>query len=94
MQVGSIVEHGSGRNYAYRCSKIAANMVAKNMSIDLAPQGITSTFLHPGYVRTDMTGDGLIDVAESVKGMLDVLESKDKLLNGEWYHTSGRHLPW
>lgn len=95
MQVGSITENGSGGNYAYRCSKIAANMVVKSMSIDLAPQGITSTILHPGYVRTDMTGgDGLIEVSESVKGMIGVLESKDKPLNGEWYHTSGRHLPW
>lgn len=95
VQVGSITENGSGRNYAYRCSKIAANMVMKSMSIDLAQKGITSTILHPGYVRTDMTGGaGLIDVPESVKGMLDVLESKDKPLNGEWYHTTGRHLPW
>jgi NAD(P)-dependent dehydrogenase (short-subunit alcohol dehydrogenase family) len=70
-------------------------MVVKNLSIELAPKGITCTILHPGYVRTDMTGGaGLIDVDESVKGMLAVLESKDKPLNGEWYHTSGRHLPW
>ena len=69
-------------------------MATKSMSIDLAPRGITSTILHPGYVRTDMTSqNGLIDVDESVSGMLAVLES-GKPLNGEWYHTSGRHLPW
>jgi NAD(P)-dependent dehydrogenase (short-subunit alcohol dehydrogenase family) len=92
--VASITENGSGGNYAYRCSKIAANMATKSLSIDLAPLGVTATILHPGYVRTDMTGgNGLIDVRESVEGMLDVLESGVPL-NGEWYHTSGRHLPW
>lgn len=94
LQVASIEENEGGSNYAYRCSKIAANMASKSMSIDLAPRGITSTILHPGYVRTDMTRqNGLIDVDESVTGMLAVLES-GKPLNGEWYHTSGRHLPW
>lgn len=92
--VASITENGSGGVYAYRCSKIAANMATKSMSIDLEPRGITCTILHPGYVRTDMTaGNGLIDADESVRGMLDVLES-GKPLHGEWYHTSGRHLPW
>ena len=94
IQVASITENEGGSNYAYRCSKIAANMASKSMSIDLQDRGITSTILHPGYVRTDMTkGNGLIDVDESVTGMLQVLES-DVKLNGEWYHTSGRHLPW
>jgi NAD(P)-dependent dehydrogenase (short-subunit alcohol dehydrogenase family) len=46
--VASITENESGGNYPYRCSKIAANMAVKSMSIDLAPRGITSTILHPG----------------------------------------------
>ena len=94
MQVASITENGGGSNYPYRCSKIAANMATKSMSIDLEPRGITSTILHPGYVRTEMTGgQGKLDVDESVAGMLKVLESGVKL-NGEWYHSDGRHLPW
>lgn len=94
LQVGSVTENEGGGLYAYRCSKSAANMAVKSMSIDLKPQGITSTILHPGYVRTDMTGgNGNMDVDESVRGMLDVLESGVPL-NGEWYHSSGRHLPW
>eukprot|EP00892_Ulva_mutabilis_P005271 jgi/Ulvmu1/3115/UM015_0155.1 len=92
--VASITENEGGNQYAYRCSKIAANMATKSMSIDLQPKGITCTILHPGYVRTDMTGgSGLIDVDESVQGMIGVLESGVEL-NGQWYHTSGRHLPW
>jgi NAD(P)-dependent dehydrogenase (short-subunit alcohol dehydrogenase family) len=94
VQVASIAENEGGGLYAYRCSKIAANMATKSMSIDLDAKGITCTILHPGYVRTDMTnGNGYIDKEESVEGMLTVLESGVPL-NGEWYHTSGRHLPW
>jgi NAD(P)-dependent dehydrogenase (short-subunit alcohol dehydrogenase family) len=93
-QVASITENGGGSNYPYRCSKIAANMATKSMSIDLEPRGVTCTILHPGWVRTDMTqGQGKLDVDESVAGMLKVLESGVKL-NGEWYHADGRHLPW
>ena len=43
LQVASITENGGGSNYPYRCSKIAANMATKSMSIDLEPRGITST---------------------------------------------------
>lgn len=69
-------------------------MATKSMAVDLEPMGITSTILHPGYVRTEMTGwNGFLDVQESVEGMIDVLES-GKPLQGQWYHSSGRHLPW
>ena len=94
VQVASIEENGSGGYYPYRCSKIAANMATKSMSIDLEPQGITSTILHPGYVRTEMTGgQGFLDTKQSITGMIKVLESGVEL-NGEWYHSDGRHLPW
>jgi NAD(P)-dependent dehydrogenase (short-subunit alcohol dehydrogenase family) len=94
MQVASISENEMGKYYAYRCSKTALNMATKSMSIDLAPRGIVATVLHPGYVRTDMNdGKGIIDPPESVRGMIQVLESGVQL-NGEFYHTSGRHLPW
>jgi hypothetical protein len=50
--------------------------------------------LFAGYVRTNMTGgQGLIDVTESVAGMLGVLESS-KQLNGEWYDFKREKIPW
>ena len=32
--------------------------VNTSMSIDLAGEGVTSVLLHPGWVRTGMTGGG------------------------------------
>jgi NAD(P)-dependent dehydrogenase (short-subunit alcohol dehydrogenase family) len=80
--------------YAYRASKAALNIVNKSMSIDLAGRGITAVLLHPGYVRTRMTGgQGLIDVQTSVSGMLSVLESNAPL-NGHWYDYKAEEIPW
>lgn len=68
--------------------------VNKSLSIDLESDGVTCVLLHPGYVRTDMTGqNGLIDVDESVSGMISVLES-DLPMNGRWYDFKRETIPW
>ena len=74
-KVGSVDDNGSGGSYAYRASKSALNNVAKSLSIDMQNE-VKVVLLHPGYVRTDMTGgNGLIDVDESVSGMLKAIEA-------------------
>ncbi|KAL4440648.1 hypothetical protein ABPG77_000357 [Micractinium sp. CCAP 211/92] len=93
-KMGSINDNGSGSDYAYRASKAALNIVNKSLSIDLAGDDICCVLLHPGYVRTDMTGwEGNIDVETCVEGLLAVLES-DRELNGRWYDFAGKEVPW
>lgn len=92
--MGSIDDNGSGSDYAYRASKAALNIVNKSLSIDLAGDDICCVLLHPGYVRTDMTGwEGSIDTQTCVEGLLAVLES-DRQLNGRWYDFAGKEVPW
>ncbi|HEC75336.1 MAG TPA: SDR family oxidoreductase, partial [Methylophaga aminisulfidivorans] len=55
-RMGSIDDNDSGGSYAYRMSKSAVNAAGKSLSIDLKPRGIAVALLHPGWVRTDMTG--------------------------------------
>ncbi|PSC75715.1 NADH-dependent fumarate reductase [Micractinium conductrix] len=93
-KVGSIDDNKSGGGYAYRASKTALNIINKSLSIDLAGDNITCTLLHPGYVRTDMTGGaGLIDKEESVRGMIGVLESGVEL-QGTFHDFAGKDIPW
>ncbi|GAB4820963.1 hypothetical protein N2152v2_008009 [Parachlorella kessleri] len=92
--MGSIDDNTSGGCYSYRASKAALNIVTKSLAIDLQSEGITSVLLHPGYVRTDMTGwQGLVTAEASAAGLLHVLES-GRPLNGRWYAYDGKEIPW
>ena len=94
-RMGSIADNSSGGRYGYRMSKAALNAAMKSLSIDLKDKGIAVGILHPGYVRTDMTGgNGLIDTGESVWGMMKVLEKLDMDNTGTFWHMNGEELPW
>jgi NAD(P)-dependent dehydrogenase (short-subunit alcohol dehydrogenase family) len=94
-RMGSIDDNDSGGSYAYRMSKAAVNAAGKSLSVDLKPRGIAVAILHPGYVRTDMTGhNGLIDTDESARGLLDRMEELTLDTSGSFWHTNGDLLPW
>lgn len=76
-------------------SKAAVNAAGKSLSIDLKPKGIAVAILHPGWVRTDMTGHGgLIDADESAKGLLDRMAELNIDNSGTFWHMNGEILPW
>jgi NAD(P)-dependent dehydrogenase (short-subunit alcohol dehydrogenase family) len=59
-----------GGSYIYRASKAAVLNLGRNLSADLAPQGIAVGIYHPGWVQTDMGGArAAITVAQSVSGL-------------------------
>ncbi len=94
-RMGSIDDNDSGGSYAYRMSKAAVNAAGKSLSIDLKPQGIAVAILHPGWVRTDMTGHGgLIDPDESAAGLIKRMEELNLDNSGGFWHTNGEMLPW
>uniref|UniRef100_A0A7S4N4A4 Short-chain dehydrogenase/reductase SDR n=1 Tax=Odontella aurita TaxID=265563 RepID=A0A7S4N4A4_9STRA len=93
-KVGSIHDNGSGGTYAYRASKSALNNICKSLSVDLMGE-ISVVLIHPGYVRTDMTGgNGLIDVDESVSGMLRAVESTDRTVGFRFVDYKAELIPW
>jgi len=62
----------------YRASKVALNMLARCIYLDIQSAGHTVLSIHPGWVATAMgTLDGAveaeIDVQTSVEGMIDVI---------------------
>jgi NAD(P)-dependent dehydrogenase (short-subunit alcohol dehydrogenase family) len=94
-RMGSIADNDSGGSYAYRMSKAAVNAAGKSLSIDLKPKGIAVAILHPGWVRTDMTGHGgLIDADESAAGLLDRMAELNLDNTGTFWHMNGEVLPW
>ena len=62
--MGSIGDNGSSGMYAYRSSKALVNMVAKNMSVDFKPKGISVMALNPGMVATEFGGFGSDNMAK------------------------------
>ncbi len=94
-RMGSIDDNDSGGSYGYRMSKSAVNAAGKSLSIDLKLQGIAVAILHPGWVRTDMTGhNGLIDTDESASGLLSRMDELTIDSTGTFWHTNGDVLPW
>lgn len=94
-RMGSIEDNDSGGSYGYRMSKAALNAAGKSLAIDLADRGISVAVLHPGYVRTDMTGRrGLIDVDEAAAGLLRRIDQLTPETSGTFWHENGEVLPW
>jgi len=94
-RMGSIADNGSGAFYGYRMSKAALNAAGMSLSRDLAPRGVAVVILHPGAVRTEMTGGhGMIDADESVRGLLARIDELRLETTGRFLHQNGEALPW
>lgn len=93
--MGSIGDNGSGGDYAYRMSKAALNMAARNLAIDLRRDDIASVVINPGWVKTDMGGPGAtISVDESVSGMLREIDQLTLADTGTFRTWRGGQYPW
>lgn len=94
-RMGSIADNTSGGSYGYRMSKSAANSAGVSLARDLAGDGVCVLLLHPGYVRTDMTGhSGLVDSDESARGLIERMDQLGMEASGSFYHANGEQLPW
>ena len=76
-------------------SKAALNAAGKSLALDLQRDGISVAILHPGFVRTGMTGgNGLIDAPESAAGLLARIDGLNLENSGTFWHMNGEVLPW
>ena len=55
----------AGSSYLYRASKAAAANLGANFAVEMKPKGIAVGSYHPGWVKTDMGGQGA-DIAAAV----------------------------
>ncbi|MDX1609429.1 MAG: SDR family oxidoreductase [Halofilum sp. (in: g-proteobacteria)] len=94
-RMGSIGDNDSGGSYGYRMSKAALNAAGKSLSIDLAARGVAVGILHPGFVKTDMTGhQGHVEPAEAAAMLAERIDELNADNAGRFLHANGEELPW
>jgi len=84
--------------YFYAASKIALNMFMKRSAFDLRKDGIIVVMFHPGFVRTEKLADaeyeGMIELDESVPGMMGVIDRLTIGDTGRFLTHTGETQPW
>lgn len=94
-RMGSIADNTSGGMYGYRMSKAAVNAAGKSLAMDLKPDGVAVALLHPGFVRTGMTGgNGHVGPEEAAAGLVVRIEGMSLENTGSFWHANGEALPW
>ncbi len=91
--MGSISEAESSMGWVYRASKAALNMAVHSARNDFP--NMTLVAMNPGWVRTDMGGaQAPTSVAQSVSGMLSVIEKTKPSKSGSFQSYDGRKMGW
>ena len=93
--LGSIGNKTGGGNYGYCSSKAMLNMMARALAFDLAPRGVASVVVNPGWVSTDMGGPkAKLTPTQSVEGILRVAEGLTADDAGKFLQWDGSEHPW
>ncbi len=93
--LGSLEDNGSGGYLMYRTSKAALTMAVRTLSVELRPKGVLAVALCPGWVRTDMGGEGApLSPRQSVEGIRKVLSALKPRDSGAFINWDGKRAPW
>ena len=88
-------EREGGGDYSYCSSKAALNMLTRTLAFDLRSETIIVVALNPGWVQTDMGGSSAdLTPAESVRGMLRVVERLTEADTSKFFTWEGQEHPW
>ncbi len=85
----------SSDSLAYRVSKQAVNRLMRALATELKAQGIPVLIVHPGWVKTDMGGEGAqLTPAESAAQLLKLIDKFDVASTGRFLAWNGKELAW
>ena len=94
-RMGSVADNESGGYYGYRMSKAALNAAGKSLALDLKRRGIAVALLHPGFVRTEMTGhQGSVEPHQAAAQLIERIDHLTLATSGTFWHANGEVLPW
>lgn len=96
--LGGISQRPDARNYFYRASKSALNMVMVNVAKAVAERGVIVSLLSPGFVMSDFT-EGvrlpmMISVEESAAKCMAVIEKLTLADSGKFVRHTGEPGVW
>lgn len=84
-----------GPYYPYRVTKAGLNMVLRTMAAELAPRGILTASVCPGWVRTRMGGDNAIySTEESIGWMRAIIDRLTSAESGGFFGHEGDQYPF
>ena len=94
-KMGSLSERGSASGSLYRASKAALNSVLIDTALVFGKQGATCVAFHPGWVRTEMGGEGAdISVEESAGGIRATLAALPASERAVYRNYDGSEIGW
>ena len=89
------VQSASTDSLAYRVSKAAVNKLMRGLAAELKPQGIPVLIVHPGWVKTDMGGEGApLSSDESAAQLQKLIDRLDIASTGKFLAWNGKELAW
>jgi NAD(P)-dependent dehydrogenase (short-subunit alcohol dehydrogenase family) len=93
--LGSVANKTDSYGDLYSASKAALNSLSRSLAASLGRRRVTVLAVAPGWVRTDMGGRGApLGVEESVRGIVDVLESRAGTGRHGFVDYRGREVDW
>src|SRR5438876_8471029 len=93
--LGSVANKTDSYSELYSASKAALNSLSRSLAASLGGRRVTVLAVAPGWVRTDMGGRGAsLSVEESVRGIVDMLESRAGTFRHGFVDYRGRAVEW
>lgn len=93
--LGSVTMPDAPELALYKASKAALNSMTNTFVTQLGEQKLTVLSLHPGWVKTDMGGEGAdLDVQTSVRGLIAQVNAYAGKGGHHFVNYKGETIPW
>jgi NAD(P)-dependent dehydrogenase (short-subunit alcohol dehydrogenase family) len=93
--LGSVTMPDSPDLALYKASKAALNSMTSSFVTQLGDTRLTVLSMHPGWVKTDMGGEGAdIDVTTSTRGLVDQVNAFTGKGGHHFINYRGETIPW